>query len=226
MGVYLYTTRTVSKPYFYLYRCSNCGKINNQRVYIAGSANYNARGGLTQQSQILAEQRAKNADIAANHASDVAADKALAKAAQGDYRMLNISAECKNCKHSEPWQRMRIPPFLIGCLPFLIVFGSILFITGITTKGLSDSSTGLGAIMLLLAIVDFFGIWYYRKKLNEQASHSPVASLPHFILPRDDILLDDGQTDPDYSISAALKAVSYVDGEEIIKDDTSSQPGK
>lgn len=180
MGMYMHTTKTVTKRINYVYRCSKCGKAIAQSAFVSGSSNYD-------KYSRHAEEQAEEAQKNANRKSDELVEKALTKAASGDYKPLHISAHCPGCKHREPWQRMKIPVLLVGSALFLF-FGAVLLAVGLPPYN-NTIALIIGSILLSFPFVLGFGNLFFRNNMNKASAELPDVSRPHFFLPGDDTAL-------------------------------------
>ena len=180
MGVYVQTTKTVTKRINYVYRCSKCKKAIAQSAFISGSSNYNERS-------MQAAEKAEAAQKVANSISDEHVKKALDKAAVGNYKPMHISAHCPKCKHREPWQRMKLPALLVGS-PFCLILGAIILSSGLSPHQ-NTVALIIGIALLAFPFVLGFGNLFYRNKMNKLSAELPEASRPHFFLPGDDAAL-------------------------------------
>ena len=172
---YLYSTNTTAQSVGYVYRCSRCGNLIAQNVFVEGNEakfdRYNraSYANAQQQSEISSQLVTREAIDAAN---------------QGDYSKLRIANCCPVCKNREPWQQCATSSQTSRRLiPLNLLMGFALFFFAVTFG--NEETRKLSIIALIVALcllaVDLY-FFFRNRKMRELTATVPEASRPHIFL--------------------------------------------
>lgn len=157
-------------PYFYVYKCSKCGKVNA----VAAQFNYSTR--ISKPTRILASSKEEQKRKVELEFQDMMSDhlnERIDRINNHNFRALGVGGTCEQCGHVQAWSRLsqydasysnlKTRLLLIGSITFmLVVFMGLLGLVSLIPKTL--------LVALVVAIVVGGYSWYadskYEKKLQ------------------------------------------------------------
>ena len=172
---YISSTYTSAQSVGYVYRCSRCGNLIAQNVFVEGKEavfNKYSRG-----AQANAQQKSETN-------SQLATQEAIDAAVRGDYSKLKIDNRCPVCKNREPWQQCATSSQTSRRLvPLNTFLGFALFFFAVTVGNEETRKLSIGALIVALCLlaIDLYFI-FRNKKMSKLTDTVPEASRPHIFM--------------------------------------------